>query len=104
MKFIYLSLSALLISISASSQNLHLNLFAGVSNYNGDLQDKRFTLSQSNLAVGVGAAYDLSDHLALRSSITFASLSANDKYGRNAFRNLNFTSKLTEVNAGVNII
>jgi opacity protein-like surface antigen len=101
MKIIGLSLIALLMVINVGAQKLHLNLFAGVSNYSGDLQDKRFTLSQSNFAGGIGASYDLSDHIAVRSGITFASLSANDKYGRNALRNLNFTSRLMEINAGV---
>jgi len=101
MKIICLSLIALITATNASAQNLHLNLFAGVSNYNGDLQDKRFTFSQSNFAGGIGVSYDLSTHLAVRSAITFASLSANDKYGRNALRNLNFASRLTEVNVGV---
>ena len=100
MKIIGLSLIALIAAINVGAQNLHLNLFAGVSNYNGDLQDKRFTFSQSNFAGGIGASYDLSAHLALRTGITFASLSANDKYGRNALRNLNFSSRLTEVNIG----
>jgi opacity protein-like surface antigen len=101
MKIIGLSLIALIMAINVGAQKLHLNLFAGVSNYSGDLQDKRFTLSQSNFAGGIGASYDLSDHVAVRSGITFASLSANDKYGRNALRNLNFTSRLMEINAGV---
>jgi len=101
MKFIRLFSIALIIATNGNAQNLHLNLSAGVSNYNGDLQDKGFTFSQSNFAGGIGASYDLSNHLSLRTGIVFASLSANDKYGRNAMRNLNFASRLTEVNAGV---
>ncbi len=101
MKIIYLSFMALITAISVNAQNFHLNLFSGVSNYSGDLQDEHFTFSQSNFAGGVGASYDLSTHLAVRAGINFASLSASDKYGRNAIRNLNFASRLTEVNAGV---
>lgn len=98
-----LTFIALAVAGDVKSQNLHLNLFAGTSNYSGDLQDKEFTFSQSNFAGGVGLSYDLSDHFSVRSGVTFGSLSANDKYGRNSLRNLNFSSKLTEVNLGLSI-
>jgi opacity protein-like surface antigen len=100
MKIYIVTFLSLFLASRVQSQNLHLNLFAGTSNYSGDLQDKRFTFSQSNFAGGVGLSYDLSDQFSIRSGVTFGSLSANDKYGRNSLRNLNFTSKLTEVNLG----
>ena len=90
----------LLVAGNANSQNLHPNLFAGTSNYQGDLQDKAFTFSQAHFAGGVGLSYDLSKHVSIRSGVTFGTVSADDKYGRNQFRNLNFTSPLTEVNVG----
>lgn len=82
-------------------QKFHLNLFGGATNYQGDLQDKRYTFDQAHLAGGFGLSYDLTDHFSLRSGILFGKVSANDKYGRNKARNLNFTSNLTEVNLGV---
>ncbi len=100
MKYIFSSLCILALSFPVNAQNLHLNLFAGTSNYQGDLQDKAFTFSQAHFAGGAGVSYDLSDHVSLRSGVTFATVSANDKYGRNSFRNLNFTSAITEVNLG----
>jgi opacity protein-like surface antigen len=100
MKIYIVTFISLFLASQVQSQNLHLNLFAGTSNYSGDLQDKRFTFSQSNFAGGVGLSYDLSDQFSIRSGVTFGSLSANDKYGRNSLRNLNFSSKLTEVNLG----
>ena len=81
--------------------NFHVNLFAGTSNYQGDLQDKRFTFSQSHFAGGVGISYDLSDRFSIRSGITLGKLSGDDKFGRNSRRNLNFSSNLTEVNLGL---
>jgi opacity protein-like surface antigen len=98
MKTLILTAAVFLIALSSGAQDLHLNLFAGSSNYSGDLQDKRFTFSQSNLAGGVGLSYDLSKKFSIGTGITFGTISANDKYGRNSYRNLNFTSKLTEVN------
>ncbi|MDQ6890407.1 MAG: porin family protein [Bacteroidota bacterium] len=94
-------LTMLLLSVNAGAQNFHVNLFAGTSNYQGDLQDKRFTFSQSHFAGGAGFSYDLSDKFSIRSAVTFARVSADDKFGRNAFRNLNFTTNITEVNLGL---
>ncbi|MGH2564933.1 MAG: DUF6089 family protein, partial [Ginsengibacter sp.] len=101
MKIFLLSLSAFVLSFEANAQNFHLNLFAGTSNYSGDLQDKRFAFSQSHFAGGFGISYDITNHFSVQSSLSFGTLSANDKYGRNKSRNLNFTTGITEVNAGV---
>ena len=101
MKLLLITVTILLFASGANAQNFHLNLFAGASNYQGDLQDKRFTLSQSHLAGGLGLSYDLSDKFSIRSGITFGKISADDKYGRNKLRNLNFTSNITEVNLGL---
>jgi opacity protein-like surface antigen len=101
MKVFAIIVTALLVSLASKSQNFHVNLFAGASNYQGDLQDKRFTFSQSHLAGGVGLLYDLSDKVSVRSGITFGKVSANDRYGRNRMRNLNFTSNITDVNVGL---
>ena len=102
MKIFILSISSFLLSnMVVEAQNFHLDLFAGTSNYQGDLQDKRFTFNQAHFAGGVGISYDLSDHFAIRTGINFGTVSADDKSGRNKARNLNFTSKLFEGNVGV---
>jgi len=82
-------------------ENFHLNLFAGVANYNGDLQNKRFTFSQSKFAIGLGGNYDISDHFSLRGLFVYAHLSADDKLGTNRQRNLNFSTKLYDASGGV---
>ena len=84
-----------------SLQNFHLNFFGGMANYHGDLQDKWFTFSQSKLAVGIGGTYDLSDHVSLRGMLSYGHISADDKFGSHRARNLNFTSRIYEVSAGV---
>jgi hypothetical protein len=95
------------ISISSYSQNLHLNLFAGVANYKGDLQynsssGKQFTLRQPRPAVGIGAEYEISDKLFLRGGFTLGKINADDKkgYPDQVARNLNFTSPITDVMLG----
>jgi Domain of unknown function (DUF6089) len=83
------------------AQKLHLDLFGGFSNYQGDLQEKRFTTQQAKGAVGIGVRYDLSNHFAVRSNFTYSALGANDKYNGQAdlrARNLSFQTKLTEGN------
>ena len=101
MKNLLLLISIFFFSDVANAQNFHLNLFAGTSNYQGDLQDKRFTFSQGHFAGGVGLSYDLTDHFSLRTGILFGKVAADDKLGRNNIRNLNFTSNLTEGNLGL---
>ena len=101
MKFPFLFLCMAILAYSTSAQNFHFNLFAGTSNYSGDLQDKGFTFSQSHFAGGFGVSYDITDHISVESALTFGTISANDKYGRNKNRNLNFTSGITDVNVGV---
>ncbi|MDQ6764266.1 MAG: DUF6089 family protein [Bacteroidota bacterium] len=102
MKVLVVTVISFLISFFASAQNFHIDLFAGASNYQGDLQEKRFTFSQSHFAGGIGVSYDLTEKISLRSGIMLAKVSGDDKYGtRNQFRNLNFTSNLTEVNLGL---
>lgn len=97
MKFITLSLITFLITIRANAQKLHVNLFAGMSNYQGDLQDKRFTFNQSHLAVGAGLSYEITEKFSLNGGLTFGKIAADDKNNkRNTIRNLNFSSKLSE--------
>ncbi len=101
MKNCLISTVLLVFVISAGAQKLHLNLFGGLANYQGDLKDKTFTLAQSHLAGGLGFSYDITDHLALRTGFVVGKISANDKYGRNKVRNLNFSTMLTEGNLGL---
>lgn len=94
---------AVLIAFSQNiySQNLHLNLFAGTTNYRGDLQDQAFSFSQAHLAGGAGLSYDLTDHFALRGGILVGKVSAHDKFGHNKSRNLQFASLITEGQLGI---
>ncbi|MEO5995522.1 MAG: DUF6089 family protein [Chitinophagaceae bacterium] len=82
------------------SQQLHLNLFGGFSNYMGDIQDKPVTFDQSNGALGAGLQYDISNHISLRTSLLYGKVSAEDRYNRTSLqpRNLSFESKIVEGN------
>lgn len=103
-KIFLLSISILLFYCKAEAQNIenfHINLFAGAANYEGDLQDKRYTFQQARFAGGLGLSYDLTNHFSIRGMATIAEISANDKYGKNKNRNLNFTSKIYEAQLGL---
>ncbi len=87
-------------SFTVTAQKLHLNLFAGVANYKGDLQyndrsGKQFSLKQPNFAGGIGLEYELSEKLSTRLGVTMGKINANDKKQLGQFeRNLNFTSSI----------
>ncbi len=78
------------------SQHFFASLFAGGSNYSGDLQEKRFTLSQAHPAAGLGLLYEFGPHVLVQGEFAFGRISADDKLGKNAKRNLNFYSHLYE--------
>ena len=91
----------LLFPVAAFSQSrVHLTIFGGVSNYQGDLQAKAFTLDQSNLALGLGVKYDLMPNFALRAGLNYGTLEATDARNKPElrFRNLSFASRLVEGN------
>ena len=63
-------LLCLIIPSIVHAQRLHVDLFGGFSNYQGDLQAKQFTTEQAKGAVGIGLRYDLNSHFALRTNFT----------------------------------
>lgn len=102
MKKNILFLSATFLSITVFAQQFRLTTFAGTSNYDGELQNKRFTFDQSHFAAGIGVSYELSEQLYLNGAIKLGKLSADDKNSKkNAIRNLNFSTSLTEFNLGL---
>jgi hypothetical protein len=95
-----LLLLCLLYPAFAFPQGLSLTISGGVTNYQGDLQDKYFTLDPSNLAFGAGLKYDLTPHWAVRTGFMLGKISATDAKNdpKLRFRNLSFESKITEGN------
>ena len=102
MKKPVLSILFFLIAITINDQkSLNVNFFLGMSNYSGDLQEKRFTFSQAHLAGGLGLSYEITNQFSIRTGFKLAKISADDSKGRNKVRNLNFTSMLTEADLDV---
>lgn len=96
MRYFFFILFACLLTFNAGAQRISLDLYAGATNYQGDLQDKRYTFDQAHFAGGLGLSYIINDHLSARASLLFGKLSADDKYSRNKTRNLNFSTSLSE--------
>jgi len=78
---------------------VHIGVFGGISNYQGDLASRNF--QQSKPAFGVTLNYELSDRVMLRGGLTFAKIAGADKYSNNEFlkqnRNLSFESNINEL-------
>ena len=102
MRKIFLSISIITIAFNSNAQRLFVTAFGGFSNYQGDLQDKRFTLDQAHAAGGLGLAYEISSKFAARANFTYGKLSGDDsKATKNAVRNLNFSSPVTDIHLGI---
>ena len=86
----------------AGAQNLSFTAFGGYANYQGDLQEKRFTAKQSHAAFGAGLLYEITDKLNARANVTLGKISAADALGqKNKDRNLSFSSPITDVHLGL---
>jgi opacity protein-like surface antigen len=95
-----LSLCLLFPVISFSQQRLHVTLFGGFSNYQGDLQERAFTFDQSNGSFGAGLKYDITPHISVRSGFNYGKVQGNDKLNKPTLqpRNLSFETKILELN------
>ncbi|WEK34780.1 MAG: DUF6089 family protein [Candidatus Pseudobacter hemicellulosilyticus] len=82
-----------------SQQRLHITAYGGLMNYQGDLQEKNFTLDQARFSAGFGLQYDLTERIAVRAGFAFGKVQGNDKLNKDPFlkaRNLSFQSHVNE--------
>jgi opacity protein-like surface antigen len=87
----------LFVATVSHAQRLSVEAFAGLANYQGDLQENRYTLAQSRAAISLGLGYALTDKFSIRGLATLGSIQADDKYNTKSLlqgRNLNFKSKI----------
>jgi Domain of unknown function (DUF6089) len=102
MKNILIFAIALLFVSTAQAQKLHVTVFGGFANYQGDLQDKRFTFDQSKPAFGAGLLYEITEKIYARANVTFGKLSGDDKNNaKNSVRNLSFSSPVSDIHFGL---
>jgi hypothetical protein len=81
--------------LKLSAQNLHISFRAGMFNYNGELQEKAFTLNQARPGFGLGVRHDLNEHLSARLHVHYAGLQGNDSKGNTLMRSRNLSFKTT---------
>ena len=102
MQKIFLFIGLSFAALTSKAQHLHVTAFGGFSNYQGDLQDKRFTLNQAHPAFGFGVLYEITDKLYARGNVTFGKISGDDKKNaKNTVRNLSFSSPITDIHLGL---
>ncbi len=86
--------------LSMSQEKWEGGLFAGFSNYLGDLVEPRFTIKQSSPAFGVFIRHNMSNRFSLRGNLLYGKLKGDDaNYDRNKSRAANFESTLIELSA-----
>lgn len=79
------------------AQRLGIELFGGVANYQGDLQEKRYTFDKAKAAFGIGASYAITDHFAVKGIFNWGKIQADDKNNKDPYlkkRNLSFRSPI----------
>ncbi|MEI7471783.1 MAG: DUF6089 family protein [Chitinophagaceae bacterium] len=90
----------LLLGLQSNAQNLHADVFAGISTYQGDLEAKKVSMNFAKPAIGLGASYDITSRLIGRAGFSFGKVSASDKSNTNSKpildRNLNFSTSIAE--------
>lgn len=81
------------------SQQIHLGIAGGLSNYSGDLIDKYYVAKQTNAYVGATVQYELFEQLMIRGAFTFARVNGDDMFNSKPNlqrRNLRFESVVAE--------
>lgn len=102
-KKLILTLLTVVTFTALTAQDLRLNLFGGMANYNGDLQSRPITFQQAKYSVGLWASYDINPYVMLRGGLHFAEVRAEDRFQKNpanVLRNLSFATNIIELHAG----
>ncbi|WP_336514313.1 DUF6089 family protein [Pollutibacter soli] len=88
------------IAVGSKAQRLSVELFGGLSNYQGDIKEQRYTFHGSKPAVGLGMSYAITNHISVRGLFSFTRLSATDKDNSDPYllaRNLDFSNNIVEL-------
>lgn len=101
MKNLLLACLALPVALTVHAQRFNADLYAGVANYNGDLQGKKLSFSNAGPAVGLGLSYNITSKLAVRGVASYMKVGGSDASGNAnksdpAFRNLSFKTSVWE--------
>lgn len=78
---------------------IHADVYAGLANYQGDLQAQRFSVTPVKPALGVGLSYNIIPHVALNGVAYYLQLEGSDRFSNKTaahFRNLSFQTRILE--------
>jgi hypothetical protein len=92
-----------LLPFAVNAQRFHADMYAGLANYEGDLQGNRFAFTRTFTdplpAAGLGLSYDLTNKFIVRFAANYARINADDKNNNSKSiqsRNLNFKTNIFE--------
>ena len=93
----------LLVPFIVKSQRIDIDVFGGMSNYQGDLRSQFFTFQNANGAAAVMLKVGITNKLYVRTGFSFGGLAAYDadNLKQNVPRNLNFKTAIQEYSAGL---
>ena len=102
-KIIFLALTIILfVPRQSVAQTFFINIYGGLSNYQGDLQNNKIVLTTLHPAWGLGLRAEVNNRMLIFADFNFGKLSGNDKFSLTTrARNLNFTSKISEFSFGL---
>ena len=98
-----LTLCLLLVPMQQFAQRIDLDVFGGISNYQGDLQPAVFTFQNSQPAAAVLAKVGITENIFIRAGFSFGSMYGDDSKNKDklVLRNLSFRSGIQEIHAGI---
>ena len=91
-----LGICCLLSTHFLSAQSTEIGGFFGVTNYLGDLSRDVYEPTQFNVALGVFARQNVTEHWSVKAGMNGGILSGSDQYTNKPARNLNFRTMLIE--------
>jgi hypothetical protein len=96
----YLFAGALIFIFTFSNAQVHLGLFGGIGNYQGDLINSAYVGKLTRVAAGITGEYEINSHLSLRAGLSFAQVAGDDEFNTKDYlklRNLSFESNIVEL-------
>lgn len=98
-----LLLPALLLAVSLQAQYYEAGIYAGGSNYIGELSEFKLSSKGYGTMLGIFGRYNATKYLSIKASLTTGSIKGSDEYSRNEAtrqRNLSFRSDIIELGLG----
>jgi hypothetical protein len=93
---------------SSFSQDAYFNIQLGLANYQGDIQQKVYTLKNAGVYIGGNVSYTLTPRIAIRAGFGYGKIKASDAQNSNGkqaniSRNLSFENNLFELHSAIEI-